>query len=276
VKKYIAVEIVCSEDLKEILMAELGEADYDSFLETDEGLEAYAERDQFDEQVLKEILSRYKLASDSYRIQTVEEKNWNVEWEKNFEPIVVGEQCLVRATFHQVNQTYPYEIVIDPKMAFGTGHHATTYLMLQWQLELDQQNKTVADAGCGTGVLAIMAKKRGASQVTAFDNNEWAISNSQDNFALNDATDINLFLGTIQDVNAEEKFDLILANINRNVLLDEMDFYTKRLSSNGNLLLSGFLEVDQQLIEQRAQQAGLQPLGTKLHRGWVALQLGKQ
>ncbi len=275
-KKYIAVEIVCSEDLKEILMAELGEADYDSFLETDEGLEAYAERDQFDEQVLKEILSRYKLASDSYRIQTVEEKNWNVEWEKNFEPIVVGEQCLVRATFHQVNQTYPYEIVIDPKMAFGTGHHATTYLMLQWQLELDQQNKTVADAGCGTGVLAIMAKKRGASQVTAFDNNEWAISNSQDNFALNDATDINLFLGTIQDVNAEEKFDLILANINRNVLLDEMDFYTKRLSSNGNLLLSGFLEVDQQLIEQRAQQAGLQPLGTKLHRGWVALQLGKQ
>jgi len=275
VKQYIAIEIACSDGLREILMAELGEADYDSFLETDEGLEAYAERDQFDEQVLKEILSRYNLANDSYQIQTVEEKNWNVEWEKNFEPIVVNDQCLVRATFHQVAQTYPYEIVIDPKMAFGTGHHATTYLMLQWQLELDQQNKTVADAGCGTGVLAIMAKKRGASQITAFDNNEWAISNSQDNFALNDATDISLFLGTIQDINVEEKFDLILANINRNVLLDEMGFYAKRLSSDGNLLLSGFLEADKSLIEQRAQQAGLQPLGAKLHRGWVALRLSK-
>ncbi|MEM9671923.1 MAG: 50S ribosomal protein L11 methyltransferase [Cyclobacteriaceae bacterium] len=274
-KQYIAVEIACSEDLKEILMAELGEVNYDSFLETDEGLEAYAERDQFDEQVLREILSRYNLSSDSYQIQTVEEKNWNVEWEKNFEPIVVNDQCLVRATFHQVTQTYPYEIVIDPKMAFGTGHHATTYLMLQWQLELDQQNKTVVDAGCGTGVLAIMAKKQGADQVTAFDNNEWAVSNSQDNFALNESTDINLFLGTIQDINAEEKFDLILANINRNVLLDEMDSYAERLASEGNLLLSGFLEADQHLIEQQAQQVGLQTIGAKRHRGWVALRLSK-
>ena len=272
-KQYIAVEIACSEDLKEILMAELGEAGYDSFLETDQGLEAYAERDQFDEHNLQEILSRYNLSADNYQIQSVEEKNWNVEWEKNFEPIVVDNQCLVRATFHQVAETYPYEIVIDPKMAFGTGHHATTYLMLQWQLELEQQNKIVVDAGCGTGVLAIMAKKRGASQITAFDNNEWAVSNSQDNFALNDSTDTNLFLGTIQDIKAEEKFDLILANINRNVLLDEMDFYAERLSPKGNLLLSGFLEVDQSLIEQRARKAGLQSIGAKLHKGWVALRL---
>nr|WKN39094.1 50S ribosomal protein L11 methyltransferase [Tunicatimonas sp. TK19036] len=272
-KQYIAVEISCGEDLKEILMAELGEGPYDSFLETDGGLDAYVEKDQFDEQFLQQVLAQYQLSEDDYKIQLVEEKNWNVEWEKHFEPIVVDDQCLVKATFHRISQSYPYEIVIDPKMAFGTGHHATTYLMLQWQLILEQQGKKVMDAGCGTGVLAIMAKKRGASSVLAFDNNEWAVDNSEENFALNHSTDIELFLGTIEDVEPTRQFDLILANINRNVLLDEMDFYAQRLTSQGTLLLSGFLEPDQPLIEQRAQKASLKPVGAKQHRGWVALQL---
>ena len=272
-KQYIAVEISCGEDLKEILMAELGEGPYDSFLETDGGLDAYVEKDQFDEQFLQQVLAQYQLSEDDYKIQLVEEKNWNVEWEKHFEPIVVDDQCLVKATFHRISQSYPYEIVIDPKMAFGTGHHATTYLMLQWQLILEQQGKKVMDAGCGTGVLAIMAKKRGASSVLAFDNNEWAVDNSEENFALNHSTDIELFLGTIEDVEPSRQFDLILANINRNVLLDEMDFYAQRLTSQGTLLLSGFLEPDQSLIEERAQKAGLKPVGAKQHRGWVALQL---
>ena len=272
-KQYIAVEISCGEDLKEILMAELGEGPYDSFLETDGGLDAYVEKDQFDEQFLQQVLAQYQLSEDDYKIQLVEEKNWNVEWEKHFEPIVVDDQCLVKATFHRISQSYPYEIVIDPKMAFGTGHHATTYLMLQWQLILEQQGKKVMDAGCGTGVLAIMAKKRGASSVLAFDNNEWAVDNSEENFALNHSTDIELFLGTIEDVEPTRQFDLILANINRNVLLDEMDFYAQRLTSQGTLLLSGFLEPDQSLIEERAQKAGLKPVGAKQHRGWVALQL---
>ena len=272
-KQYIAVEISCDDELKEILMAELGEGPYDSFLETEQGLDAYVEKDQFDEPQLQAVLARYQLSGEDYQIQLVEEKNWNVEWEKHFEPIVVDDQCLVRATFHRISQTYPYEIVIDPKMAFGTGHHATTYLMLQWQLTLEQQGKNVVDAGCGTGVLAIMAKKRGASSITAFDNNEWAVDNSEENFALNQCSDIRLFLGTIQDVALSPPYDLMLANINRNVLLEEMDLYAERLAPQGNLLLSGFLAADQALIEERAQQAGLRPVGAKQHRGWVALLL---
>ncbi|WKN46046.1 50S ribosomal protein L11 methyltransferase [Tunicatimonas pelagia] len=273
-KQYIAVEIKCSESLREILMAELGEAQYDSFLETEDGLEAYVERAHFDPSRLEEILRQYDLSKTDYQVQTVEEKNWNVEWEKHFEPILVDDQCLVRATFHQADKEYPYEIIIDPKMAFGTGHHATTYLMLQWQLELDQRNKSVIDAGCGTGVLAIMANKRGATQITAFDNNEWAVANSQENLELNQCSEIKLSLGTIQDVGAEQTVDLILANINRNVLLDEMDLYAQQLTSEGELLLSGFLEADQTLIEQRAQEVGLQRVGVKYHNGWVALLLG--
>ncbi|MEM6844952.1 MAG: 50S ribosomal protein L11 methyltransferase [Bacteroidota bacterium] len=273
-KQYIAVEITCPESLREILMAELGEVNYDSFLETETGLEAYVEQGYFDQNRLITILKQYDLSASNYSVQTVEEKNWNVEWEKHFDPIIIDDQCLVRATFHQIEKKYPYEIVIDPKMAFGTGHHATTYLMLQWQLELDQQNQSVVDAGCGTGVLAIMAKKRGATQIIAFDNNEWAVNNSRENLDLNDCTDIQLFLGTIEDVDTTTKVDLLLANINRNVLLEEMEFYTQRLTSSGKLLLSGFLEADQTLIEQRAREVGLQPQGAKYHNGWVALLLG--
>ncbi len=272
-KQYIAVEIKCEESLREMLMAELGEVQYDSFLETEDGLEAYAEQESFNQSQLEEILQQYGLAPADYQVQTVEEKNWNVEWEKHFAPIVVNDQCLVKATFHQIKKKYPYEIIIDPKMAFGTGHHATTYLMLQWQLELELKGKSVVDAGCGTGVLSIMAKKRGANQVIAFDNNEWAVTNSQENLELNQCSEIQLFLGTIQDVEIKQSTDIILANINRNVLLEEMELYVQRLSSTGQLLLSGFLEADQTLIEQRALQAGLQPVGVKYHDGWVALLL---
>jgi len=273
VKQYIAVEIKCSESLREILIAELGEAQYDSFLETEDGLEAYAEREHFEQLRLEEILQQYDLSAADYQVQTVEEKNWNVEWEKHFDPIVVNDQCLVRATFHQTDKKYPYEIIIDPKMAFGTGHHATTYLMLQWQLELEQEGKSVLDAGCGTGVLAIMANKRGATKIAAFDNNEWAVENSQENLELNQCSEVQLFLGTIQDVDPEQSVDLILANINRNVLLEEIHLYAQRLKSSGKLLLSGFLEADQTLIEQRATQASLQSAGVKYHNGWVALLL---
>lgn len=269
-KQYIAVVITCDAEVSEMLMAELGSGPYDSFLETDDGLEAYIEKEHFDKSFLHTILAKYRLTEKDYETQLVEEKNWNVEWEKHFEPIIVDEQCLVRATFHQVLQAYPYEIVINPKMAFGTGHHATTYLMLGWQLTLDQQDKKVIDAGCGTGVLAIMAQLRGAKAITAFDNNEWAVDNSQENFTINHCPDINLFLGTIQDVEMSPSYDLILANINRNVLMDEMPLYAERLAPGGELLLSGFLTSDRALIENRAKEVGLRPAGVREHRGWAA------
>lgn len=271
-KQYISVQVQCKTEFTEILIAELSNVAYDSFLENEAGFEAYVEKDKFEEETLKKILNRYKAdGAVSYTLQSVEEKNWNVEWETHFEPIIVENTCLVRATFHQIKEKYPYEIIINPKMSFGTGHHATTCLMLQWQLELDHQNKRVIDAGCGTGILAIMAAKRGASAILAFDNNEWAIENSRENFELNHCSEIQYFLGTVSDVDADSKYDIILANINRNVLLDEIQRYTKALASDGQLLLSGFYDKDAPLIVEEANKHKLELQGKKERNNWVAL-----
>lgn len=274
-KKYLSVQVYCKAEFIEILIAELAEIGYDSFWEHETGFEAYIEEDKIDEKTLKEVLNRYKTDSEvSYTLQKVEEKNWNVEWETHFEPIIVEDTCLVRATFHQIRKQYPYEIIINPKMSFGTGHHATTYLMLQWQMELDHQKKKVMDAGCGTGILSIMAAKRGASDMLAFDNNEWAIENSRENFEINHCPGIRFFLGTISDVDVDLKYDIILANINRNVLLEEIYLYANRLNAGGRLLLSGFYEKDASLIIEEANKQNLELKGKKERNDWVALLFG--
>jgi ribosomal protein L11 methyltransferase len=211
--------------------------------------------------------------SISYTLQEVAEKNWNVEWESNFDPIIVEDQCLVRATFHKIAKKYPYEIIIDPKMAFGTGHHATTYLMLSWQLEIDHQGKVVMDAGCGTGILSVMAHQRGAAEILAFDNNEWAVENSQENFVINACDQIRLFQRTVAEVDKAEKFDIILANINRNVLLEEMDDYAQLLHPNGTLLLSGFFQEDAPLIIKKALKTGLKVVGKRIKDRWCSILL---
>ncbi|MFP4094836.1 MAG: 50S ribosomal protein L11 methyltransferase [Cyclobacteriaceae bacterium] len=273
-KEYLSLTFQCPEELSDILIAEMAEMGYDSFWENDEGFEAYILKTDFDKSSLEELISRYEAAgSISYEVHHVEEKNWNVEWESNFEQIIVEDQCLVRADFHQVERKYPYEIVINPKMSFGTGHHATTYLMLQWQLEIAHEKKKVMDAGCGTGILAIMARLRGADDITAFDNNEWAVENSRENLEINHCPDISLFLGTVADIATDEKFDLILANINRNVLLDEMLLYAQRLKPEGTLLLSGFYNYDAPLIEEKAISCGLKAVGVKERNEWVAMKL---
>ena len=272
--KYKIIQIICPEDFRDILIAELSQLQgYDSFLENDEGFEAYVKVAHFDEKTLKQVLHRYATVNISYTLQEVAEKNWNVEWESNFEPLIVEEQCLVHATFHRIAKKYPYEIIIDPKMAFGTGHHATTYLMLSWQLEIDHQGKTVMDAGCGTGILSIMAIQRGATQVLAFDNNEWAVENSKENFDINQCNQIRLFQGTVAEVDKAEKFDIILANINRNVLLEEMDQYMHLLHPAGCLLLSGFFQEDTPLIIKRAEETGLHLKGKRTRDRWSSLLL---
>lgn len=273
-KQYLSLQFRCSDVLSEILIAELAEIGYDSFWEQENGFEAYIDANDFREADLQAVISRYAgLGEISYHTAQLEEKNWNVEWESNFEPITVEDQCLVRADFHQISQDYPYEIVINPKMSFGTGHHATTYLMLSWQLELDQQDKKVMDAGCGTGILAIMARLRGAHEIVAFDNNEWAVDNCRESFELNHCPDIRMFLGTIADIPEDDQYDIILANINRNVLLEELPSYAARLRKSGSLLLSGFYNYDAPLIKEKAAANGLQVEGQKEKDHWVAQKL---
>ena len=274
-KTYTAVRITCPPPVQELLIAELSSLEYDSFLEEDTYLEAYVEQQHFEEADVKQLLSKYQLAPDAYAIQTVAPQNWNALWESNFEPITVEDQCLVRATFHHISKPYPYEIIINPKMSFGTGHHATTYLMLSWQLEIDHHQKRVMDAGCGTGILAIMAHQRGATKILAFDIDEWPVENSQENFALNHCPNIQLFQGTVADVPRDQTFDLILANINRNVLLSEIPTYAQHLSPGGHLLLSGFYETDTETITHKAHSHRLTLTGQKAQNQWAALHFQK-
>lgn len=275
-KQYTTVQVICPPDLVELLIAELAEQDYDGFLENEQGFETYREAEAFNESELQRVLDRYRTQADiSYTTQTVEKQNWNAVWESNFEPIIVEEQCRVRASFHAAEPSYPYDMVINPKMSFGTGHHATTYLMLREQLAIDHHGKRVMDAGCGTGILSIMAQKRGATYVLAFDTDSWAVENSRENFDLNDASAIQLFQGTVADVEPGELFDIILANINRNVLLDEMAQYVRHLAPGGQLLLSGFYEEDLPLLRQAATAQGLTEVRADSRERWALLNLNK-
>ena len=271
-QRYTTVQVTCPPNLVDLLIAELAERDYDGFLETDRGFETYRTAEAFDEAQLQKVLDRYRpLGELGYTTQTVAEQNWNEEWEKNFEPITVEDQCLVRASFHAADPAYPYQIVINPKMSFGTGHHATTYLMLREQLRIDHHGKRVMDAGCGTGILSIMAQQRGAAAVLAFDTDSWAVENSRENFELNQASAIQLFQGTVADVTPSELFDIILANINRNVLLDEMAHYVRHLAPNGALLLSGFYEEDLPLLRKATTAQGLTEARTDSRDRWTVL-----
>ena len=270
--QYTTVRVTCPPNWVDVLIAELSGHNYDGFLETEQGFETYREAEAFDETVLRQVIDKYRpQVIISYTLQTIEEQNWNEAWEKNFEPIIVEDQCLVRANFHAVARSYPYEIIVNPKMSFGTGHHATTYLMLRQQLEIDHQGKRVMDAGCGTGILSIMATKRGAAHIVAFDIDEWAVNNSQENFEINDCQAIDLFQGTVASIVDTKPFDLILANINRNVLLEELSRYAQHLSANGLLLLSGFYEEDVPSITQAATVQGLMLADQQVRDAWACL-----
>ena len=249
---------------------------FDNFLEEETYLEAYPAEDRYDLATVQSILPRYGISSDACTEHTVAEQNWNESWEKNFEPITIGNRCRVRATFHQSAPSYPYEIIINPKMSFGTGHHATTYLMLQAQLDIDHADKRVMDAGCGTGILSVMAEQRGATSVLALDIDEWAINNAQENVTLNACSRIRLFQGTIADVQDEQPFELILANINRNVLLNEMPQYARHLAPGGQLLLSGFYEEDLSLLREAVAARGLKEVRVNSRDRWVAMVVRKE
>ncbi len=269
---YISAQITVNTEFAEILIAELAEIGFDTFTENPEGIEAFALEKDFEQSQLDEVINRYTLLTEiEYKIYKIEKQNWNEEWEKNYDPIRVKEKILVRATFHKLDENYPYEIIIDPKMSFGTGHHATTSLMLENQLEVNHQGKNVLDAGTGTGILAIMAEKLGAKSIIANDIDEWPVANTKENIGLNGCKNIDVYQGTsIQLQDKNQKFDIVLANINRNVLIDEIPVYSRLLVNDGILVLSGFYKDDLDDIDQISKEYHLTRVKLKIRDNWVS------
>jgi ribosomal protein L11 methyltransferase len=268
--------VICEPDYAEILMAEIAEAGFDTFMENEKGFEAYVELENYDKDHLENIRQRYTTQTTVIFYQDrIQKKNWNEEWEKSYEPVIIDDQCIIRASFHQPSKTYPYDIVITPKMSFGTGHHATTWLMIKNQLSLDHADKRVLDAGCGTAVLSIMASRRGAAFVDAFDIDDWSIENGKENALINNCTNIRIRKGKIAELKFDAPFDIILANINKNILLMEMPYYYAYLQKHGLLLLSGFYEQDIVDLEQKASKEGLTTISSLSRQTWSTLLLRK-
>ncbi len=260
------------EEGRDILLAWLDNMGYDSFQETEEGLKAYILEKDFDENALQEVpLFSNPQYTISYEKDKLENKNWNEEWETHYAPIVIEDRLHVRAPFHQARPDIPLEILITPKMSFGTGHHQTTRLMSRLLLDLELNGKKVLDMGTGTGILAILAEKLGAAEVTAIDNFEWAVENTAENAEKNNCLHISARLGDAEML-AGLHFDVVLANINRNVLLEDMKSYIDTLQSGDWLLLSGFFIEDFEVIEEKAKYLGASLKKKITEDRWMACQ----
>lgn len=271
---FITLKVFISGEIAELLKLELAEIGFDSFWEEDDNsfLTSITE-ENFDQNETQAILDRYKeLTAIRYEVEKVAKQNWNQLWEESYEPVFVGEECVIRADFHQIPQSFKYEILIHPKMSFGTGHHETTALCVEHLINMDLAGKKVADIGCGTGILSIMSLKKGALQVRACDVEEWAVENARENVLLNgfEASALDIFQGTAAQI-SDGGFDTILANINLNILLAEIHIYAKLLAPKGSLLLSGFYEHETNLIAAEAGKYGLQLQKQLVKNRWTAL-----
>ncbi len=257
----------------EILMAELIEIGFDSFTEENDGILAYIQKDIFSEEQLQNVgIMHREDVQISFTYQEMPNINWNEEWEKNFSPINVEDKVLIRAEFHDPDPTM-HEIVIQPKMSFGTGHHPTTHLMIQQMLEMDFEGKKVLDMGCGTSVLAIFAKQKGAAEVTAIDIDEWSVENSIEN-AQRNGVELKISQGTAENL-GNEMFDIILANINRNILISDIPDYVSVLNNGGKLLLSGLCFFDVNDILEVCTSQGLILENKQQREEWISLLLKK-
>ncbi len=272
--KYTAVTFTSSnmeEWQKDLLIAELANLGFDTFEDQDQGFVAYIPAANLDIQALETALIVEAVGYDiSYDVNELENKNWNQVWESNFSPIVVDDQCYVRATFHEDKPEYPYQIIIDPKMSFGTGHHQTTSMMLSFILENDFEGKSVLDMGCGTGILAILASKRGASNILAVDFDPICVESVLENKVLNQVDNIEAKLGSKEAIEGK-KFNSILANINRNILMDQFDVYYADLENSGELYISGFYDgEDLDILKNKAEGLGFQFVDKKVLDTWCA------
>lgn len=266
-----------AEDAADLLAASLGEAGYESFVHDSDGLTAYVAASAWSEAALRQAIDDFPFdIADGYTFCLIEGRDWNEEWERNyFQPIVVGDKCVVHSSFHTDIPTVPYDIVIDPKMAFGTGHHATTSLILSRLLDMDLTGRAVIDMGTGTGILAILAAMRGAARVDAVEIDEFAYNNAVENVALNGHSEINVILGDAAALGRILPADLFIANINRNVITGDIEAYAASLVEGGTMLLSGFYTCDIPVVEGAAAAAGLTLLGHTEKDRWACLELVK-
>jgi ribosomal protein L11 methyltransferase len=268
---FIEVALTVNPEFADILTAEMGELGFDAFEDTAEGFNAYIDEDKFSQEELDHMLARYTdFVQVEYQVQKIARQNWNEEWERNFQPLFIADQVSVRASFHEKPANAKYDIVINPKMSFGTGHHETTTLMIENQLTFDHKGKRVLDMGCGTGILAIMAGELGATQIVAVEIEDWTVENARENAELNNYSSIEVRLGGAETIEGDQPYDIILANINRNVLLEDMPAYVAVLKPEGILLLSGFYTEDLSAIQERATKLGLHYVSHRVKNNWVS------
>lgn len=268
----------CTETTNDVLSAVLAEIGFDSFVENEGGIIAYILQDQFDESTLQEALANFPIENTGvrYTYEEAEDKNWNEEWEKHyFQPIIVDERCVIHSTFHRNIPAMEYDIVINPQMSFGTGHHETTHLIISELLQADLEGKSLLDMGCGTSILAILARMRGAKPITAIDIDSWCVENSIENIALNRVTDIEVELGDAAILEGRKPFDVIIANINRNILLADMKHYVQCMNAGAILYMSGFYTDDIPMIKEEAANNGLRFVHYRERNNWAAVKFEK-
>lgn len=262
--------VLMPEENRDIMMALLGNVGYEGFWENEEGFKAYLPEEEFNEAYLREILTGQGLEEDQFSVQDLADQNWNQSWESNFPPVRVDQQVQIVADFHEVLPGFDYTIHITPKMSFGTGHHETTRQMIQAMKGIPFSGKTVLDMGCGTAVLAILAEKMGATDVTAIDIDEWGFLNAKDNVQENSCSTVSVIHGDSQVI-PDKRFDIILANINRNVLLQDIPTYSAHLHDEGFLLMSGFRPEDEELIVKKTEAEKLSVLRKSREGEWLAI-----
>lgn len=266
----------CNETITDILSALTAEIGFESFIECEGGMQAYVQQSLFDEEALKNIIADFPIPDTeiTYTITEPEDKDWNEEWEKNFfQPIVIEDRCVIHSTFHKDYPKAEYDIVINPQMAFGTGHHETTSSILGELLDADLKGKSVLDMGCGTSILAILASMRGADPVTAIDIDDWCVNNSRDNIALNNINNITVELGDASLLEGRKPFDVIIANINRNILLNDMAAYTACMHKGSEIYMSGFYVHDIDAIRSKGESLGLKFVHYREKNNWAAVKL---
>ncbi len=266
----------CNETVTDVLSALTAEIGFESFVECEGGMTAYVQQSLFDENALKEVIADFPIPDTTitYTITEPEDKDWNEEWEKNFfQPIVIDDRCVIHSTFHKDYPKAEYDIVINPQMAFGTGHHETTSSILGELLDADLKGKSVLDMGCGTSILAILASMRGADPVTAIDIDDWCVNNSRDNIALNNINNITVELGDASLLEGRKPFDVIIANINRNILLNDMAAYTACMHKGSEIYMSGFYVQDIDAIRSKGESLGLKFVHYREKNNWAAVKL---